>query len=74
MPQTPIHFENVEIVSQSDLGNWMRIDGRQVFIGQAVPLSGTTVYRPGDRGRLVLPRWFAEAWDLPVCGLNSGTD
>jgi hypothetical protein len=67
VPQPPIHYENVEIVRQTDLGLWVRIGGaHEVFVGRAVPLSGTTVYRAGDRGRLVVPRWFAESQGLPV--------
>jgi hypothetical protein len=36
-----------------------RIDGRNVFVGSAVPLSGTTIRVAGNIGRLVLPHWFA---------------
>ena len=37
-----------------------RIGVRDVFIGSAVPLQGTSVHFIGDVGRLVLPRWFVE--------------
>ena len=66
MPRSPISYDDVEIVRQSDTGNWVRIGHRDVFIGQTVRLVGTTIHRPGDRGRLVLPYWFAEAWGLAV--------
>jgi hypothetical protein len=66
MPQTPVTYDNVEIVRQSGTGNWVRIGGRAVFVGESVGLPGTTIHRPGDRGRLVLPHWFAEAWGLPA--------
>jgi hypothetical protein len=66
MALTPVSFYDVEIVRQSDLGHWVRIDRRHVFIGTSVSLPGTTIHRPGDRGRLVLPSWFTDAWGLPT--------
>jgi hypothetical protein len=66
MPDTPITFEYVEIVRASDLGFWCRIAGREVFIGRAVPQSGTTVRAKGDQGRLVLPKWFVIDQGLPL--------
>jgi hypothetical protein len=66
VPQTPIPYEDVEIVRQTDLGIWVRIGPHQVFVGRAVPLPGTTICQAGDRGRLVVPRWFAEQQGLPV--------
>ena len=65
VPDTAIIFDNVEVIRVSDLGNWCRIRDRQVFIGSSVPLSGTTVRKPGDVGRLVIPRWFVQTQDLP---------
>jgi hypothetical protein len=60
MPDTPITFEDVERLSDSGFGGNYRIGERTLFVGSAVPLGGTTVYRVGEIGRLVLPRWFAE--------------
>jgi hypothetical protein len=66
MSTTPIIFEHVEVIRVSDLGYWMRIDGREVFVGLAVPQHGTTIRVKGDRGRLVLPRWFVQDQGLPI--------
>ena len=66
MPRSPVSYDDVEIIRQSDTGNWVRIGRRDVFIGQTVRLDGTTIRRPGDRGRLVLPCWFAEVWGLSL--------
>ena len=60
MPETPILFDDVEMVAASCLGNVFRIGGKDVFVGTAVPLKGTTVAVVGQVGRLVLPRWFVE--------------
>jgi hypothetical protein len=40
-----------------------------VFVGSAVPLSGTTVTVVRQVGRLVLPRWFVEQE-----GIDGGTE
>jgi hypothetical protein len=60
VPDTPILFENVEMLATSRLGHVLRINGRVVFVGYAVPFSGTTVAAVGQVGRLVLPRWFVQ--------------
>jgi hypothetical protein len=57
MPDTPITFEDVEVLSTTDLAMRCRVQGKIVLIGQSQYLNGTTVHRAGDRGRLVLPRW-----------------
>lgn len=66
MPETPIVYDDVEVVDQDDLGFSCVIRGTRAFIGKYVPLDGTTVRRRGDRGRLTLPRWFAEQQGLPL--------
>jgi hypothetical protein len=60
MPETPILFDNVEMLNTSALGHTFRIDGKEVFVGSAVPLKGTTVTIVGQSGCLVLPRWFVQ--------------
>ncbi len=64
MPNTPISFEPVEVTRASTLGFFCLVQGEEIFVGQNVPLEGTTVRLKGDRGRLVLPRWFASAQRL----------
>ena len=60
MPETPIVFDDVEMVTTSCLGHTFRIGGKDVFVGSAVPLKGTAAFIVGKVGRLVLPRWFVE--------------
>ena len=69
MPQTPITYEDAEVTRDSDFGFFCRVAGRKTefFVGEAMPLTGTTVRRQrGDRGRLIIPRWFAEQNGLPI--------
>jgi hypothetical protein len=61
MPETPIRFEDVEVVRVNPLGMWCRISTRDVYIGSALALPGTTLSpRIGVRGTLVLPLWFVD--------------
>jgi hypothetical protein len=57
MPDSPVAFDDVEVVSATELAIRCRIAGKVVVVGSAQPLEGTTVRRAGDHGRLVLPRW-----------------
>ena len=57
MPETPIRFDNVEVLSATDMSMRVLIQDRVVMVGRAQPVDGTTVCRAGDRGVLVLPRW-----------------
>ena len=66
MPDTPVTFEDVEIIEADGLGFTCRIGNERVFVGKYVPVDGTTVYRKGDRGTLALPRWFVEQQELPL--------
>ena len=66
MPETPIVYDDVEVLDDDGLGFSCLIGGTRAFIGKYVPLKGTTVQRRGDRGRLALPRWFVEEQGLPV--------
>ena len=66
MPETPIVYENVQVVDHDDLGVTCLIGVTRAFVGKYVPLEGTTVRRTGDRGRLALPRWFVEQQGLPL--------
>ena len=66
MPETPVIYDDVEVVDQDGLGLTCRIGNDRVFIGKYVPIDGTAVHRKGDRGRLTLPRWFVEQQGLPL--------
>jgi len=66
MPETPVTFEDVELIEADGLGFTCRIGNERVFVGKYVPLNGTTIRVSGDRGLLALPRWFVEQQGLPV--------
>ena len=66
MPETPITYDDVEVVEVDGLGFTCRIGNERVFIGRYVPLNGTTIRVVGDRGSLTLPRWFVEQQGLPL--------
>jgi len=66
MPETPVVYEDVEVLDDDGLGFTCRIGDARAFIGKYVPVNGTTVRRKGDRGRLTLPRWFVEQQGLPL--------
>jgi hypothetical protein len=67
MPETPIAFDGVEMLTTSGLGHTFRIGDKEVFVGTGVPLTGTAAFIVGQVGRLVLPRWFVEK-----NGINGG--
>ena len=68
MPNIPVEYDDVEVLQTSAFGFWCRIPGHKmtVFVGAIVPTRGTTIRGVGDRGRLVVPKWFAEDEGLPV--------
>ena len=72
MLDTRVTYEDVQVLQDDGSGFTCLIDGRRVFVGKYVPVDGTTVARTGDRGRLVLPREFAEAQRLPLPGPRGG--
>ena len=61
-----ITYDDVEVLEDDGSGFTCLVRGRRVFVGKYVPLDGTTVGRRGDRGRLVVPREFAEEQRLPA--------
>ncbi len=65
MPDTPIVFEDVEVLSATDLTMRCRIRDAIVIIGRGQPLPGTTIRAAHDRGRLILPRWAVLDLGLP---------
>jgi hypothetical protein len=66
MPNTPIVYEDVEVLEHDGSGFTCSIRGRTVFVGKYVPIDGTTVRYRGDRGTLTLPHWFADEHKLPL--------
>lgn len=65
MPDTPITFDDVEVLSATDMALRCRIRGKVVTLGRLQVMQGTTVTRIGDRGRVVIPRWVAQELGLP---------
>jgi hypothetical protein len=57
MPDSPIIFDDVEVVSDTDMTMTCFVQGKVVMVGRSQPMTGTTIRQRGDRGRLVLPRW-----------------
>jgi hypothetical protein len=66
MPQTPVTFDAVEVLSTTVFGMTCRVSGREVFVRSGVLKPGTTVRDQGDVGHLVVPKWFALQEGLPV--------
>jgi hypothetical protein len=66
VPDTPVTFDDVECLEVDGLGYTCRLGSERVFVGKYVSLPGTTIRMQGDRGRLVLPRWFVEQQGLPL--------
>jgi hypothetical protein len=66
MPQSPVTFDAVEVLSTTIFGMTCRVGQRAVFVRSGVPKPGTTIRVQGDVGRLVVPKWFALQEGLPV--------
>jgi hypothetical protein len=64
MAEPTVTFDDVHVVTASDLAMTVRVQRKVVVVGNAQPLAGTTVRWLGDRGRLVLPRWAARELGL----------
>jgi hypothetical protein len=54
-----VAFENVEVVASREVAVVYRIDGRSVTVDPLNIQEGTTAHSHGERGRLVLPEWYA---------------
>ena len=68
MPITAVTFENATVIRRADAGTWYRVQGREMFVGAGIALPGTETPRNGECGRLVVPRWFAQASGLAEPG------
>jgi hypothetical protein len=66
VPESPVVYDDVEVLDDDALGFVCRIGNERVFVGKYVPIDGTNLRRKGDRGRLALPRWFVEQQGLPL--------
>jgi hypothetical protein len=57
MPETPIAFEDVEVLTAAGMTMRCRVLDKVVVVGRMQIMAGTTISLDGDVGRLVLPRW-----------------
>lgn len=64
MPETPVTFDDVELVEANGMTLRCRVQGKLVIVGSLQALPGTTVRRPGDRGRLMLAPWAVQSLGL----------
>lgn len=58
-PDETVVLDAVEGRSETERGLVCRVGDRPVQIPPRFLLAGSEVRRPGDRGRLVIPRWLA---------------
>jgi hypothetical protein len=54
-----IRMEDVEAVSETLSGLVCRLRSRTFEVPRRLVLRGSEVRTPGDRGTLVIPRWYA---------------
>jgi hypothetical protein len=64
MPDTSVRFDAVEVLRDSGLALLCVIKGRRVWVPKLQMLQGSRLARPGDRGPLVVPDWFAADQEL----------
>ena len=60
MPETPIAFEDVEVLTAGGMTMRCRVLDQVVVVGRMQIMAGTTISLEGDVGRLVLPRWAVQ--------------
>lgn len=59
MANDAVRLDDVEVLRDSGLALLCVIRGKHYWVPKAQMLAGTLVKRPGDRGALVVPEWFA---------------
>ena len=59
-----VTIDEAELVRSTDLIVIYRVDGREVRIPPLHIRPGTTASQVGQKGALVLPRWFAQELGL----------
>jgi hypothetical protein len=57
--QDTVDLDDVEVLREGGLAILCRIGAKEVWVPKAQMLNGTRIRTRGDRGRLVVPRWFA---------------
>lgn len=59
MADSSVQFDDVEVLRDGGLALLCVIGGKQVWVPKAQMLPGSQLTKAGDRGRLVVPDWFA---------------
>ena len=59
-----VRLTEVEVIKESDVSLFCRIEGHVRWIPRDKLCEGTTIQRTGDKGTLVVPRQFAVEWGL----------
>ena len=60
MPAELVTFEDVETVAGNDHGLHVRVAGYDVWLlNEHMAITDGVIAKPGDHGRLVIPRWVA---------------
>ena len=56
-----VEFENAVCVAASSKAIRVRLEDRdeEIWIPQSVVSEDSEVWKPGDRGTLIIPEWFA---------------
>jgi len=72
MPMTPVDIPDVEVLAHIGLGYWVRVQGREIFIGRLQLVPGRLPPLVGSRGTLVILR--EAAWDLGLLPRGSTSD
>jgi len=57
--EASVEFGDVRVLRYAGRNLICRIKRRRVRIAPVLVLPGSEVHAPGDRGRLVIPRWLA---------------
>jgi hypothetical protein len=60
----PVEVEVTEVIAETDKAILCVIDGEQVWIPTSQIDANSEVWKYGDDGALVIPRWLAEEKEL----------
>jgi len=64
MDSPAVAFSYVEALEQRGMSLHCLVRGRRAALSPLLIQAGSDVWRPGDRGRLVIPRWLAVELNL----------
>jgi len=59
MQSPAVEFSYAEAVEQRGMNLHCLVYGKRATLSRLLIQPGSDVWRPGDRGRLVIPRWLA---------------